>query len=111
MNLLRFMAITACLVFSSQSFALIEGQVLVGQRSASLDASGVSGDGSGTETKLSVYVDPIPLVPVAAGLSFSTLDLGEIEDYGMSGLTGSEISLDVTAWLPIGLAGFKPYAN
>ncbi|SMF40655.1 hypothetical protein [Pseudobacteriovorax antillogorgiicola] len=109
MRMLRGLAVVSALVMSSQSYGLIEGQILVGQRSASIDFSDTSYDFSGTETKMSVYLDPIPLVPVGFGLTMANVDLGE--DGLVSGLKGSEISVDVTAWLPIGIAGLKPYAK
>ncbi len=111
MKVLGILTFLAGFVFCSQGYALIEGQVLVGQRSASISSPGTSYDMTGMETKMSVYVDPIPLIPVGAGLSFSTIDLGKEDSQQISGFKGSEISLDLTAWLPLGIAGFKPYAK
>ena len=107
MILWRIIAIFTLAASSSQSLALIEGQVLMGQRSSS---SGEL-DYKGTENKLSVYLDPIPLVPVGFGVTMAqatvtTEVLGaEVEQ------KQSETTLDVTAWLPMGIAGFKPYAK
>lgn len=106
MKFLGLITFLTGIIISSQSYGLIEGQILLGQRAASLTDSG---DLSGMETKLSVYVDPIPLIPVGAGLSFANVDLGSNDNF--SSLEGSEISLDITAWIPLGIAGFKPYAK
>lgn len=99
------MLLAAGLSISTSSMALIEGQLLIGQRTADFNEANFSG----TETKLSVYLDPIPLIPVGAGISYSNVDLGD--DDTIKNFTGSEISVDVTAWLPLGIAGFKPYAK
>ena len=95
---------------SSQSFALIEGQLLIGQRSASTgDGAGGTIDYSGMENKISVYLDPIPLIPVGFGLTMASIAFDDTD--AVKDIKGTETSLDLTAWLPLGIAGFKPYAK
>ena len=106
MRLIKSLLLASGMLLSGNAFALIEGQLLVGQRTA---AYGDNNDFSGTETKLSVYVDPIPLIPVGAGISYAMVDLGD--DDLIKNMKGNEISVDVTAWIPLGIAGFKPYAK
>lgn len=112
MRIFKIVAMAASLLVSSQGFALIEGQLLVGQRSISVDSSGTSTDYSGLENKVSVYLDPIPLIPVGIGITQSIINFDDTEVSGVNySLKGSETSLDLTAWLPLGIAGFKPYAK
>lgn len=93
---------------SSQAYSLIQGQVLVGQRSASIEVSNVSEDFSGMNTKVSLYADPIPLIPIGFGLSFSDVNFGEAG--AVSSLKGQEVSLDLMAWLPLPIS-LKPYVK
>lgn len=103
MCFLRVVVAVSLFAFANQGYALIEGQVLMGKRTVS--QSGTD-DVSAAETKISVYVDPIPLIPVGFGATLATL---KPDTDGSSEL--KETSLDVTAWLPLGIAGFKPYAK
>ncbi|NRA66270.1 MAG: hypothetical protein HRU19_17420 [Pseudobacteriovorax sp.] len=102
MKLVATVVLVVGFFLTETSFALIEGQLLVGQRSSKPDLGDTF---TGTETKLSVYVDPIPLVPVGVGLTFANTS------YDEDGLdSGTEISLDVTAWIPIP-GSIEPYAK
>lgn len=97
------------LFVSESSFALIDGQLLVGSKSGKFKVSDTSNNVSGQEIKVAVHVDPIPLVPVAFG-AFVISDTLEVDDVSDS-VTGQEIGLEVMAWVPLGIAGFKPYAK
>ena len=54
---------------STQAFSLIDGQLLVGFRNGALKGNDSTDNWSANELVLSAHVDPIPLVPVAFGLS------------------------------------------
>jgi hypothetical protein len=64
--------VAALSVFSTSSFALVDGQVLVGKRNVDLKTDGETEKASSTSVNLSAHVDPIPLVPVAFGLYLDT---------------------------------------
>ncbi|MFW7381436.1 MAG: hypothetical protein ACOH5I_21685 [Oligoflexus sp.] len=102
-----FLALVCGMLFvSSEGYALIHGQALVGQRK--LKPSG--GDEiTGQEFKLAVHLDPIPLVPVGFGAYLSATNFDAPE--GMSSYQGSEIGLELTAWSPVDLLGLTPYAK
>lgn len=97
----------SCLFISSSAFALISGEALIGTRSISFDNAALD-DQSGSEVKLSVMLDPIPLVPVGFGAYMSTTDYksGTLVDF-----SGNEMGVFLSAWSPIELLGLTPYAK
>lgn len=107
----KFMtAVISVIGIQSSAFALINGEVLVGKRNYTLkpNAEGEKDvDLGATEFQAAVFLDPIPLVPVAFGavLSSQTFeDKDSLKD--MSALTAG---LSVKAWFP--LTDFEPYAK
>tara|TARA_B100001094_G_C18094911_1_gene752495 strand:- start:12 stop:590 length:579 start_codon:yes stop_codon:yes gene_type:complete len=98
---------------SSSSFALINGTVQVGQRSAKLSQSGSSSDLSGTALKAGVYLDPLPL-PVAFGVGITNVTTDKTDLYPAG--QGLEVGLELKAWIPFvpvvtpyGIVSYIPY--
>lgn len=97
-------------MLTSPILALIDAQALVGQRSGTMKLSNEgSKDVSGSEIKVAAHIDPIPLIPIAFGVYMTTASLGDAGS--LKGLKGTEFGAEVMAWLPIGIAGFKPYVK
>ena len=97
-------------MLTSPILALIDAQALVGQRNGTMKLSNDgSQDVSGSEVKIAAHIDPIPLIPIAFGVYMATADLGDAGS--LKGLKGTEFGAEVMAWLPVGLAGFKPYVK
>ena len=106
---MRFVLIAASLS-SSQAFALIHGQALVGKRWAEITPDGIDKYGAqATEIAAAVHVDPIPLVPVSAGLSLAVQNWRP-EDLGAKTAAGTELGLEVQAWVPM-VPFATPYAK
>jgi len=99
--------ILGILFVSSEGFALIHGQALVGQRKLKVKSGGESR--TGQEFKLAVHLDPIPLVPIGFGAYLSATDYDVPAP--VKSFLGTEIGLEVTAWLPVGIVGLTPYAK
>jgi hypothetical protein len=97
-------------MMSNLAFAIFDAQVLVGQRSGTAVKGSTSSDLSGTEIQATFHIDPIPLVPVAVGL-YANQATYEPDVFDFDKLTGLEVGFQAYAWLPIGIAGFKPYAK
>jgi hypothetical protein len=87
------------LAISSQALAIVSGQVNYGKRSASSKMSGTSDTYSADEYTAGVWLDPIPLVPVAFGGSM-IIQNWDKDDFGAT-TTGSQLTLDVKGWLPM----------
>lgn len=100
-----FLALVLGVLFvSSEGFALIHGQALIGQRKLNLKNDDSSTSHTGQELKLAVHLDPIPLIPIAFGAYLSTTSFDK-------DLDGSEYGLELTAWLPLLVIDIKPYAK
>lgn len=107
------------LVAASPAFAIFNVQVLGGQRNAEFDVQGAGSDydKSGSELRFAAHLDPIPLVPVGFGLSFAQTTFDDINF--AEGLTvpvkgkidGTDVDLEVEAWLPLDIAGLLPFAK
>lgn len=111
-GLLPFMLATSFAV-STPAWALFNAQVLTGKRTAKWSADNRSSDTTtGTELRAAAHIDPIPLVPVAFGIAASqtTFD-DESTKFGVSKIDGTDIDLEIEAWLPLELAGLVPYAK
>lgn len=108
MRIFHSLLVAASLLMSTPSYALFDAQLLIGSRSGDVDDS----EFNSSDFTLAAHVDPIPLVPVAFGvyLNQTTWDVNAA-DHGFSEGTGLEAGLQVYAWLPIGIAGLKPYAK
>lgn len=113
--LVRLLALVSSLsIFSTNGYALVTAQALVGTHSNSFSGPIGGGDVKGTGTQLGLVgqIDPIPLVPVGFGLGV-TMPTSSGEDSSGNGidLTGTLVDLHVTAWTPIGLFGVTPYVK
>lgn len=108
MRLLRSLLVAASFLAASPSYALFDAQLLLGSRSGEVDGDEMNS----SDFTLAAHIDPIPLVPVAFGvyMNQSTWDVNA-DDHGFTEGTGLEAGLQVYAWLPIGIAGLKPYAK
>lgn len=109
----------ATLLSASPAFAIFNVQVLGGKRSAEFDVEGAGSDydKTGSELRFAAHLDPIPLVPIAFGLSFAQTTFEDINF--AEGLTtpvtgkidGTDVDLEVEAWLPLDIAGLLPFAK
>ncbi|MEY4630533.1 MAG: hypothetical protein RIQ81_653 [Pseudomonadota bacterium] len=98
----------ASLAISSNAFAIVSGQVNVGKRTATSKVGGSEKTYAADEYGAGVWLDPIPLVPVAFGASMLVQNWDK-DDFGAT-TTGSELSLDVKGWLPM-VPVVTPYAK
>lgn len=116
MNRGIFGLLFATSVFSaSPAMAIFNVQVMGGQRSSDFDVSGNGEDfdESGSELRFAAHLDPIPLVPVAFGVSFAQTTFDDV-DFGSGSkgkVDGTDIDLEVEAWLPLDIAGLLPFAK
>lgn len=107
---LGLIAAMMLLLPAGSSYGFFDAQALVGKRKGDVGKTSVDGD----ELTLAVHLDPIPLVPVAFGLSLSHVNFsGESDPAKLSfdDIVGQEYVAEVMAWVPIGLFGFKPYGK
>lgn len=98
------------LLSAAPSYGFFDAQALVGKRTGDVGNVAVDGD----ELTLAAHLDPIPLVPIAFGLSLSHVNFsGETDPAKLSfdDIVGQEYAAEVMAWVPIGLFGFKPYGK
>lgn len=97
----RSLLFAAIAFVSSNALALFDAQLAVGSRKASID-----GDSStASEIQLSLHLSPIPLLPVAGG--FYLLK----HDYSDDDLTGTQLGLEVMAWLPFDIANLTVFGK
>ena len=97
-------------VLSSPAFSIIDFQVLTGVKDAKVNMFGQDGELSGTETKISSHIDPIPLVPVAFGASLLTINYNKSESLSnVEDVKGLEYALELFAWVPLQFMHFRPY--
>ncbi len=113
MKFLRILTVVIFAIGSTSSFAFIDAQLFVGKRSGtgkSLKLDGSDSKVDGTEIAVAGHLDPIPLVPIAFGLSLSTNTLELEKDSYFKDLKGLNAGLEVMAWVPF-LGDFKPYGK
>jgi hypothetical protein len=113
--LFRIRMAMVCLLglMASSSYGVFDAQLLVGQRSAKVQPDDQpSSNISGQVVKLAGHIDPIPLVPVAFGLTAAQVTYKEdTDDFGFDSFKGTEIGAEVMAWLPTGFLGITPYGK
>lgn len=89
------------LLSAKSAWALVDGQAYVGQQWYSLSAASDI-NVSGSEFGVGVHFDPLPLVPVAVGASFSAVSLDKEAFSPSADLAGfSALHLDIIAWVPM----------
>lgn len=99
-----------CLIFrASEAFALIDVQLLVGQRNGSLATETGDADVEGTDLKAAVHLDPIPLIPVGFGVYAANATYKDTAN--IKSLKGAEFGVELTAWSPVEILGVEPYAK
>ena len=101
--------LTLSILLSSSVFGLVDAQFVMGKRWYTTDFSGKEGGAQATEITLAAHLDPIPLVPVSGGLSYSTWSYNEA-DFSADSVNGYEVGLDFMAWLPM-VPVITPYAR
>lgn len=101
----------ASMISASPAFAIFNVQVLGGQRSSEVDSGSTKDTLSGSELRFAAHLDPIPLVPVAFGLSLAQTSFDKSDKFNLSGIEGTDIDLEVEAWLPLDIAGLLPFAK
>lgn len=111
---MKFMKILAAgmgtFLIATQSYAIFNADAMVGKRTTKFQASsgGTTTSLSGNEIRVGAYLDPIPLVPVAFGLSYDMVNYpDDATTMSFTSFAGSEINLEVKAWFPIG--DIKPF--
>lgn len=105
MRLLSSLIATASvLLCSGTSFALVDGEVLVGKRWYKFENSGgTSNNVASQEVYAAVHLDPIPVIPIGFGLGAIAGDLNK-EDFGGMGVSEAklvELDFEVKAWIPM----------
>ncbi len=116
MRILRALILGSAVGFASTSYAIFDAQVLAGMRSGTVkaDTDGAEEEEfNSTEIGFAAHIDPIPLVPVAFGVYANTSTFSDLDEEGtgFSKGAGLEVGVQLYAWLPIGIAGLKPYAK
>lgn len=107
------------LLSASPALAVFNVQVLGGNRSAEFDVQGNGSDydKTGSELRFAAHLDPIPLVPIAFGVSFAQTTFEDVNfannlTVPIKGkIDGTDIDLEVEAWLPLDIAGLLPFAK
>lgn len=96
-------ALASASLLSQPSMAFFDAQLLVGPRWAEVKGDNQSDSTRGTDMTAAAHLDPIPLIPVGFGFYYSQLsyDPNQFSTLGLKSLTGSEIGLEATAWLPM----------
>jgi hypothetical protein len=105
MRLLSSLIATASVLFcSGTSFALFDGEVLVGKRWYKFETTGATGNNAvSQEVNAAVHLDPIPVIPIGFGLGAIMGDL-ESKDFGDAGVDEAklvELDLEIKAWIPM----------
>lgn len=102
-------AFMSLLLQATNAYALIDVQLLVGQRNGSLKTETGDADVAGTDLKAAVHLDPIPLIPVGFGVYASNATYKDTDS--VKSLKGMEFGVEVTAWSPVEILGIEPYAK
>ncbi|RZA13304.1 MAG: hypothetical protein EOP10_29960 [Proteobacteria bacterium] len=97
----------ATLLSASPAFAIFNVQVLGGQRNVEYSGGGDKTDGNASELRFAAHLDPIPLVPVGFGVAFAQTTFDE----DGTKIDGTDIDLELEAWLPLEIAGLVPFAK
>lgn len=92
--------VLACFL-SGEVYSFVHGGLAGGYRSAMKNKIG-----TGSELRAFVHIDPIPLVPVSVGASYSHLTLSDVSTKNNQ---LGEFSLESSVWLPISLVSLTPY--
>ena len=89
-------------------YSLINGKLQMAP-SYKLEVGNPSISLSGSLTKVAVHVDPIPLVPVSAGITSSMIDATATSGGTDYKDTGAVVGLELMAWSPVELLSLTPY--
>jgi hypothetical protein len=103
MRLLSSLIATASILFcSGTSFALFDGEVLVGKRWYKWETTGSDTAGvASQEVYAAVHIDPIPVIPIGFGLGAISGDLNKDDLDGVEEAKILELDLEVKAWIPM----------
>ena len=97
----RFVALAALCAHAGSAMALVDAQVLVGRRWYDYKPDGGTSKGvASQEVQVAVHVDPIPLVPIAFGLS-ATAGSPNKNDLGVNQAALAQVSAEVMGWIPM----------
>ena len=118
MGFIKLFLFLVSFLFSQSSYALVDAQVLYGVRSMELSL-GSKGNYQATELRVAAHLDPIPLIPIAFGLSYGMISSSNSEryslvqdkDYTLKKTEGDELAIEVMVWSPIALFGITPYVK
>lgn len=96
--------------YAGSAFAIFDVQVMAGKRwYVTDDADEDGGKFQAQEFDLAAHLDPIPVVPVAFGLSFQIIN-PRTEDLHVDTAKGFQGGLDFMGWLPF-VPVITPYAR
>ena len=94
---------------ASRSMAVISVQGAIGSEQAQFGAHDPD-NLRGLSLELGAHIDPIPLVPVAFGLTLSQTNYtASFDSLGVDKISRLSLTPDVMAWVPLG--SFKPYGR
>ncbi len=102
---------------SSPAWALFDAQVFTGSRTTDFKTTGSAAESlKGSELKAAFHIDPIPLVPVGFGLSLAQTNWDDASKLGygiyhFKNVQGTDVNLEIQAWLPIPGFGLVPYGK
>ena len=103
--MIKYIKVIVCILgiaFSTNSFALFDAQVLVGNRSAKFEAEGQSKNVNAIDYEVSAHLSPIPLVPVGLGLSYNYLTYNPGDNaLNLDNVTGVLFAAELYVWLPL----------
>jgi hypothetical protein len=98
----RFLIAATTIVYSGSAFAFFDAELLVGKSWYEWDDDS---DKTGTDAQqitAAAHLSPIPLVPVAFGLSATTLTFDKTDFKGdVDSFSGMEVGIDFKAWIPM----------
>jgi hypothetical protein len=105
--------VSCCWLWTHSAYALISVEAGVGYTKYSVKPEGAAAyDIPATTLGASVYLDPIPLVPIALGVhaEWDSLNTDKFPVKPETGASLQELSVDVKAWIPA-VPVFTPYAK
>ncbi len=106
----KLLGVTTLFLWTSAAYSLIEMEAYYGHRwYESKDALNQEFKSSGPAYSVGVNLDPIPMLPLAFGASYTIVDLEKSDFTGSpNSAKVSELGLDLKAWVPM-VPVFTPY--
>ena len=89
------------------AYALVNGELIFSKKWITVSTESTEKVLSGYENKASLIFDPIPLIPVGLGLSYSSLNIDNGLAEVVESATYDELNLALVTWLP--LFSYEPF--